>query len=503
MKQLRYIFIFILSFLAFLLLAWQVDPIGVLAQASHSTDQPAQGETRPAPKPTVRGLIDLDKAEERLGRQIPTGKGIVMGHVEGNDGMYMPNIRSSRYQDMFFLPHSGPSQTFAHADITARLIYGRTGLAPAVNTVHFYSAPDWLATGYLNTGSHLPPAHNDPIRIFNHSWISMASPFIIQSIRRIDYLIDQHDVIMCVGVNNGVNSTVPALLASAYNTIAVGVMSGNNSGGFTTTEVLGRCKPDIVGPGSLTSYATPVVSACAARLLELADEMDAQFYAPIHPTIDELLHTDEFTPPRLAAKPQTIKAVLLASATKSDSWKPLPNKPLDEHLGAGLVNIDNSLMILSYGPQQPGQIDSRYGWDFNALKPLEKNTYHFKTSQALGEASIILTWHRKIEGRTGAIHIPGKPDQIVWLDRAMFTNFDLALIHIDDEGHQNVMATSNSEIDNVEHIYLPELAHGRYRIEVIMNYGEHIPHEIREQMLWQYALAWRFEQPTPQATESE
>ena len=105
-----------------------------------------------------------------------------------------------------------------------------------------------------------------PARLYTHSWIAPATAGYEDILRRIDYLADVRGVVMVVGVNNGAGNPVPPLLASAYNTISVGQWDGHSSGGYTTVEGAGRCKPEIVAPGGLTSFATPVVAAVVARL---------------------------------------------------------------------------------------------------------------------------------------------------------------------------------------------------------------------------------------------
>src|SRR5699024_10188492 len=126
--------------------------------------------------------------------------------------------------------------------------------------------------GYLRVNSDQPPEDDLP-RVFNHSWIGSPPQGAELVLRRVDYQIDQRDVIMCVGVNNGRGSAVPPMLASAYNVIAVGAADGDSSGGFTTVEVAGRSKPDVVAPAGTTSVATPIVTACVARLVEAAENV--------------------------------------------------------------------------------------------------------------------------------------------------------------------------------------------------------------------------------------
>src|SRR5690606_26494394 len=157
-----------------------------------------------------------------------------------------------------------------HATTTAGVIYGPGNLAPGITDVHCYATAHWLTEGYLRAGTPLPPVEDDR-RLFNHSWIGgSGGPGDLTVLRRVDYIVDARDAIMVVGVNNGRNTTVPSLLCSAYNVIAVG--STNSSGGYTSVDGEGRCKPDITAPTRMTSFATPMVGAIAARLLEMGDK---------------------------------------------------------------------------------------------------------------------------------------------------------------------------------------------------------------------------------------
>lgn len=451
--------------------AWLWSAMGVTPRAVVAQTVEATQRVHEAAAPSRETQIGVLKAHQRLGRGVPLGRGVAVGHVEGGVGSYMPSADDGNFRNVTFVPHSGPSTTFDHAQIVAKVFYGRAGFAPGVTTVHSWTTMGWL-TDYLKAGTADPPSVADSVdaaempRVFNHSWIGQASPGAEQALRRLDYVIDEHDVIHVVGVNNGEKAAVPALLGSAYNAIAVGVSSGKNSGGYTKFDGEGRCKPDIVAPHELTSYSTPIVAAICARLVEAAETMKRD--APS------------------ATKAEVIKAVLMAGATKPDGWAPEMGKPLDSHLGVGEVNLDHALRVLQSGPAEPGALKQRYGWAFRALPPGEAATYRFAITQPLGESSIVLTWHRRVDGQMS--QFPG--GGIAWLPVPRVADFDLRLIKVETGGASGgslrTVGFSSSGVDNVEHVYLPQLDPGEYVIEVRRQTdGNAEP--------WEFAAAWRFE----------
>ena len=266
----------------------------------------------------LSGTFAENAATYRTASQIPsnapvTGRGVPFGHVEGSFGDYVPNLQDAAFAGVKMTARSGPSKINGHAQSTARIIYGSAGLAPGVQDVSFYTTSHWMGREVLRTGTRLPPITAGH-RVFTHSWISNSNVHAVNILSRVDYLIDEHDVMMVVGVNNGADTPVPALLGSAYNAVAVGVAHGNSSGGYTRIEGVGRCKPDIVAVRRTTSAATPVVAGTVAKLFEAADRMEDA---------------------ASAGKSEVIKAVLMAGAVKTSTWHSKPGKPLDEHLGAG------------------------------------------------------------------------------------------------------------------------------------------------------------------------
>lgn len=427
---------------------------GDLASTSPSSS-PATAPARPTP--SLAQLIGLEQLRERLGDAIPTGKGILAGHVEGSTGDYLPDLKTPEFAALKVVTQSGPSKVNGHAHATARLIYGSSGLAPGIPAVHFFSTEDFLGARVLRVGGPQAPTAST-IRLFSHSWIGPAGRYADHVLRRIDGLIDDEDVVMAVGVDNGANKPVPAMLASSYNAIAVGQIDGKSSGGFTTSEGAGRCKPDLVAPGSLTSFATPVVAAMAARLLEVADA---------RPDMDDV------------RKAPLIKAVLLAGAQKPPGWKPLEGRPLDDHLGAGLVRIDRSYDILVAGRQGPGAVTPAGGWDFRSMRPADRAAvYVFELTQPVAELSIVVAWNRRILGTVGDAH----RGLYYWLDMPRLANMDLALVRVDEKGGA-VVASSVSKVDNVEHIHVANLPPGQYRFGV--------KRSDTQDESWSFAIAWR------------
>jgi hypothetical protein len=446
-----------LGLIAALLLA-----VTVGARGEAVPPQEAAAPDRRQTQGTVRDLGGWSAAERRLGEQMPTGRGIIVGHVEGNPNNYMPDFQSGRYGEVEFVARSGPSTPFGHATATAAVIYGPQGLAPGIAKVHCFHSGDWLGPSLLRTGSPLPPAHEE-MRVYSHSWIAGENPHVTEILRRVDFMVDRDDVLIFAGVNNGRNTNVPAMLSSAYNAIIVGTgeANGASSGGYTRYDGPGRCKPDLVGPRRLTSFATPAVAAAGALLLERGDL--APFFV------------------KNASRSEVVKAALMAGATKPWNWRPQDGHPLDEHLGAGVVNVDNALRILDGGPVKPGQSSQRFGWNFASLAPGSHQTYQLVLDGEARPLSVMLVWHRRIDGRT---QIDRAKKTGKWLDAPRLADFDL-LVSRQVGGEQvQVVQLSRSRVDNVEHVFVPRLEPGVYRVDIIRRRDGHAEP-------WDFALAWR------------
>ena len=126
---------------------------------------------------SLRDQIGWNEANERLGREMPTGAGIAFGHVEGNAGEYRPNLSGPAYDAVAFSLRSGDSEPSAHATATAKIIYGSRGLAPGVEVVHVMTSQDFLTEALLRSNTTAPPMRAEeeptpfPARVYTHSWI--------------------------------------------------------------------------------------------------------------------------------------------------------------------------------------------------------------------------------------------------------------------------------------------------------------------------------------------
>jgi hypothetical protein len=414
--------------------------------------------------PGTEDLLGVTAAKQRMRGAMPTGRGIMVGQVEGGAGRYAPSTAGDRYRGITFYPRSGDSTEQAHASSVLRVFAGSDGLAPGVREVHLFSTWHWITDGYLHAGQARPPAEDKP-QLFSHSWVGrgagMSPAEVAHVLRRVDYAIDAHGVLMCVAVDNGRDRPVPGLLSSAYNVIAVGRADGHSSGGGTQIEVVGRSKPDITAPAGTTSTATPMVTALTARLLQSTrgyrDDADD------------------------ASRPETIKALLMAGATKPAGWEQGADRPLDDHLGAGVAHLDNSLRVLQAGRARPDLPRPRHGWDLHVMDPGQEATYHLASRGPVAELSLVLVWHRRIDGR-----VMFRPPlrEATWLDVPRLARFDVRVYAINNTGDRRLIAKSVSDIDNVKHIHLLDLAPGDYHFVISRRsacYDEP----------WPVAIAWR------------
>lgn len=441
--------------------------LSVVVQAQ--APQPAEPETNERSHPQSPAEANgFFAAHQRLGRQVPLGRDIIAGHVEPSGRQYLPDATHPHLRGVRIIEDSGHASVSPHATGTATMIYGQRGLAPGVKNVHAFSTDDWLTRGYLNAGMGLAPNNDHPARVFNHSWISNDVAGAEEVLRRVDYQIDTTGVVMCVGVNNKARSRLPVLLGQAYNVITVGSVDANDeptsSRGQTFLEGANRVKPDLVASPGLTSQTTAMASAAVLRLLEAA----------------ERLETDEQR--AAAARPETIKAVLMTGARKTEKWKAAKDKPLDEHRGSGQLDFDRSLAIFEPGPTGNADMIPFEGWDMAQLEAGQVATYNFHLLEPAEQIVMTLVWHRRVDPaelrnlRTG---------EKLWIPLPYMTRFRLQLRNMTRPATPNTLAESDSAVDNVQHLSLAKLEPGIYQIRVF-RYPDPSHREP-----WRFALAWR------------
>ncbi|HMP77122.1 MAG TPA: S8 family serine peptidase [Kiritimatiellia bacterium] len=398
-----------------------------------------------------------------LGTNSPTGAGITVGLVEGVSGGYLPDFTDPEFAGKTF--HDVTLNTFytspsGHATTSGRRFFGLTSsVAPGVTEIDCYESGHWLFEGFLNTKTGTDITGRGPPlvltrRVYNFSVVALGNWSNGQ--RRLDYAVDRDGFVMVGAIPNDPPgpSVVGGMLASAYNVITVGRSDGEHAPGFTEVDTPGRSKPDLVAPLSFTSFATPLVAGAAAMLLEVVDANPALAWA---------------------GRPQTIKAILLAGATRTKfpGWSRTPGIPLDDTFGAGELNVYNSYHVLTAGRQAPdtNQLLSTRGWDYQTPAGAATNLYFFEVpaGQWMAESSTALTWHRKVTDAD-----PG-PD---FIPEVFLADLDLRLLRVSNNVPVELLDQSTSRVDNVEFIVARNLRPGRYALAVAADAGA------------EYGLAW-------------
>ncbi|HEV2292474.1 MAG TPA: hypothetical protein VGR35_01380 [Tepidisphaeraceae bacterium] len=417
--------------------------------------------------------VGYTQLKAELGAATPSGSSVSVTQVEGRNDVdaqgnpldafpnYLPDAANAQFAGKTINARTPGGQVSSHATAVGQYFYGSTSsIAPGITTIDAFEVNDWLGSGWLRTGSTSAPV-SDGRKVQNHSWVGSAGASDPEILRRLDYAINNNNggsgFTAVVGLNNGSGNAHPPLLSNAYNAIAVGRSDGNHSRGTTTADGAGRVKPDLVVPLGATSWATPVVGAAAALVIDKSN-----------------------TTPALAnaSRPQAVKAILMAGATKAEfgaAWDRTPTRPLDEVFGAGELNVYRSYHVLTAGEQAAGSASlvSTTGWDF-ATAASTTQTYYFDVPamHELTELSTILTWNRVVQDGVAGPSFGNLTSSLA--------NLDLQLYTVDGFSLGTLLDQSISAVDNVEHIYRPTaLTAGRYAMQVTT-----------DTLNTNYALAW-------------
>jgi hypothetical protein len=334
----------------------------------------------------------------------------------------------------------------------------------------FYGLPDGVSTNVLHIDNYEADYFlnyriemtNDNIgdRVASQSF---DAPSNEQSV--IDDLYDNYaalnNTLFITGVGDGLaggpGSTTAILPpGTCYNGIGVSAYYNTNASSIGPT-LDGRAKPDITAPLSPTSFSTPLVSGAAAILQGAGARGDG---GP---------GTNSATDAR------TLKALLLNGALKPATWSNPAPSPLDPVYGAGILDVFESYHQLAGGkhgfitansvtanaPHPPTSsttnISSLSGWDFNWISNTTGtdaiNHYCFELTNSAGSSpftgTMTLVWNRHYNTPT-------------------INNLDLFLYNMTSG---DLIASSISQLDNVQHIYVPALPAGRYDLEVLKQGG--------------------------------
>jgi hypothetical protein len=414
--------------------------------------------------------LGFNALHARLGPDAPTGANVAVGFAEGQDGngMWGPNLGLSELsgKNLTVVSPGNPGDS-GHATAVMRNLCGDdSSVAPGIVDVFLWEANSWIVS-FLNLGQggNTPPDPlPGPIRVLNNSWIASSSPSTDNEVlRRIDTMINRDRILVVNGVGNNPAGNAP-LNSHSFNSIAVGVSTGNHSAMATGADIdaPGRMKPEIVGVSGATSFATPQIGAIGAVLWETAETW---------PGLSNNLNSRRI---------QVIRAVLLAGATKENeldgTWSNDPETsgpdrgvtitPIDDIVGVGTGNVNASHLVFTAleqngtaDPAAAGGLPSR-GWDYDTLAVGGTKYWGIEVPAGADSLSVILTWNRSVRLSTGD-----------WVN----ADLELELLRRDDAGALVPMTgdaglgyftagnvASRSPVDNIEHLHLEGLAAGSY-----------------------------------------
>ena len=411
------------------------------------------------------GLADLIA---RLGAgNEPTGAGVEVAQVEASEAAgYAPDTTHVDFAGKSFTLMSGSSGTSWHATNVGRRIYGTGsyGISPGTDTIYVYSASGWAQSNYLRVGTGSNPASPPGnVSLFNNSWIGSFGSASIdsQAVRRADWSIDTSNVMMLNGVaNSGDHSP---LMSFGFNCVSVGILSGTHVGGEVPSgyDTSGCQIPLIVASQSTTSDATGVVSAATSLIVETAET---------HPNT-----AGNF----FATLSETTKAVLLTGGKHEGPWTNNPetsgvnrgrtSQPIDDMLGVGTVNVDRSWQVMAGGQHgsstsTSGLVPAPYaGWETSTVTTSQSKYILFDVQSLAEEVSIVLTWHQTVNSNFSGYSIANLNLQLWGFESG-------SLVDITGDAGLSIFSAGNvvseSSVDNVEHLFIKNLASGEYVLEI-------------------------------------
>ncbi len=429
---------------------------------------------------SVQDITGLTALQDRVGAATPTGATVPVGQVEANAGTgWAPDTTNPEFVGKTFTMKSAAPGVSGHATYVGQRWYGTaSSLAPAISSIDCYNASAWLANGWLHGGGSTPP-NIVALRIFNNSWIGSGTN---PELRKLDYAVNTQGLIFCNGVNNGQGPLDVTLLSHMFNGMAVGRSDGQHHSGDTGLGVdgPGRMKPEIVAPEGATSFSTPLVSGGAALMLDTANT-------------NPLLALDPN-----AVRPEVVRAVLMAGAQHRAGWsngavasgptRGTTTTPLDALYGADQLEVNHAHWILTGLEQLPAPTAAQTtnaahaGWALADIASGSSVWWRFSVESTKPHVSILAAWNRDVAADFQSWSMP---------------NIDLELWRIDPVNGQTTLVgdpglpyfssgnvQSTSPDDNVEHLYLTDLAQGDYLLEMRRSVDSYAT--------WQVAVAWEF-----------
>jgi hypothetical protein len=418
------------------------------------------------------GLTQLQGLNTNL-----NGSGIRVGQVEGTfdtngDWEVNPGSVLQPTNHFTYYTNSGSSSMYpnslggdsGHADEVGQIFYApQVGIA--TNVAHVDNAQaDYYFDDIIEHAMTLPGGVTDAV--VNQSFTFTALDANTQEIVDSDYddYSTKFNTLFISAVYNGGQVCAPG---TSYDCIGVGAYEGSSSVGPTIDN--GRCKPDIIAPQGETSFSTPQVAGSAAILMQAG------------------LRGDGGTSTNSAANMITVKALLLNGAVKPADWANVPPSPLDYRYGAGVLNVFNSYEQLAGGKHAydfttnipmgtvhppvvtTASISALSGWDFstNTSSSSKDSVSHYFFNATNSGAAFTLT------------------ATLVWNRHEGVTNINNLELFLYNAANSNLVDSSTSVVDNVQHVFVPQLPQGRYDLQVWKAGGSSIASASEP-----YALAW-------------
>ena len=400
-----------------------------------------------------------------------------------------------------------------HAEYVASLFYGGAGagVAPDVSHVYVYAESYYYNTLYAGTAPINSSRGADP-SVVNQSFIypgvtSSTSAYLDQIW---DNYAAEYNTLFVTAIGDGqtTSTTTPSYVnapADMYNGIAVGAFTG--IGGTPSTWVGptwdGRSAPDLIAPGSYTSYTAPLVSGSAALLIQAGN-------ADVGGNATAAAATDI----------RTVKALLLNGATKIQGWTNSytansgtytynattanATTPLDPRYGSGMVNVYNSYENLAGGEHSYSATTSSAISSFtsNTAAPAASFTGTAITATSGWNLASITATSKSNAVENYDFNLPGTSVNSWDLTATLTWNKDyqanginhLMLFLLNSSGQE--VASSTSMLDNLQQINvnsalgMTTLAPGQYDLAVEMLGGSNLISSSET-----YALAWNFVDP--------
>lgn len=452
-------------------------PALFLAQGTHAGYKDDIGYT------ALQNLLGAANMPTGANVNVTQAEASSVGNTDPGYPIYAPDITNSQFAGKSFnFPGVASTSSYGHATGVGALLYGNDSIAYGINNITSYEANDWIKS--LATAHTFAPVNGS--RIANHSWVGIGNTPDETGLilRLVDREVQKNEFIQVVGMPN--SSSNSPLLGSAYNVIAVGRTDGGQDFGSDAVDsvyVAGRTRPDLVAPQSVTSNATPIVSAAAALLVETGHNGGASLSkgSTLINGVGTVYN---------AERADTVKAALMAGADRVTANSLVtPNitgyrsighqtsNGLDDRFGAGQLNILHSYQIIAAGEQSSledgggnaGAIGFN-GFSYDAafggsLGSNSTATYQFKADSNLN-LSASLVWNLAVAD-----------------DASLTATLHHLNLELYDVTAQSTSAFSSSTIDNTENLWVNLITGHNY--ELLVKTGE------ATNFSTEYSLAWQ------------